>query len=217
MVKSFLKIILDFIIWFYPSSFHQKMIYCRNVIHNHWIRHLVGSIGENISIGIDCQLQGGGSKSIYIGSQTVIGKHCILGCWLKYKDKKYSPVIRIGDGTSIGEYCHITAAKEVIIGDGVLTGWFCYISDNNHGTVDINTLHQRPADRDLYIKGSVQIGNNVWMGDRVCILSGVKIGDGAVIAANAVVTKDVPPYSVVAGVPAKVINSSLSSMEEKEL
>jgi len=70
------------------------------------------------------------------------------------------------------------------------------------------TFTIRPADRDLYIKGPVHIGNNVWMGDRVCILSGVTIGDGAVIAANAVVTKYVPAYSVVGGVPAKVLKEN---------
>ena len=54
-------------------------------------------------------------------------------------------------------------------------------------------------------KGEIIIGDNVWLGDRTVILSGVHIGDGAVIAANAVVTHDVPAYSVVGGVPAKKI------------
>ena len=51
----------------------------------------------------------------------------------------------------------------------------------------------------------VYIGNDVWIGDRVLILPGVHIGDGSIIAAGAVVTKDVPPYSIVAGVPARKI------------
>ena len=59
--------------------------------------------------------------------------------------------------------------------------------------------------RELDIKGPVIIGDNVWIGDKVSILSNVTIGKGSVIACNAVVTKDVPPYSVVGGVPAKVI------------
>jgi len=56
----------------------------------------------------------------------------------------------------------------------------------------------------------VVIGNNVWLGNNVCILAGVTIGDGAIVAANSVVTKDVPAYSLVAGVPAviKKTNSS---------
>ena len=62
-----------------------------------------------------------------------------------------------------------------------------------------------PQKRPLYSKGAVFIGDNVWIGDKATILPGVKIGEGAVVAANAVVTKDVPAYSMVAGNPAKVI------------
>ena len=56
-------------------------------------------------------------------------------------------------------------------------------------------------------KGIINIGNNVWIADNVTLLSGVSIGDGAVIGAGAVVTKDIPAYSVAAGVPAKVIKT----------
>ena len=208
IMKKLISHLLDILLLLYPEVVNDNLNHFRNVIYSHWIKRHIGSIGEGSSLGIGCDLQGGGNKSIYIGSHTSIGKHCILGCWVKYKDKGYNPTIKIGDNTSIGEYCHITAAKEITIGDGVLTGRFCYISDNNHGKSDYEALKIRPADRDLYIKGPVHIGNNVWMGDRVCVLSGVTIGEGAVIAANAVVTKDVPAYSVVGGVPAKVIRSS---------
>lgn len=71
-------------------------------------------------------------------------------------------------------------------------------------------------DKTVYIYASTNpkrrliIGNDVWIGDRVCIKSGITIGDGAVIGANCVVTKDVPPYSVVVGVPGKVIKKRFS-------
>lgn len=208
IMKKLISHLLDILLLLYPKVVNDKLNHFRDVIYSHWIKRYIGSIGEGSSLGIGCDLQGGGSKSIHIGCHTSIGKHCILGCWARYQDKEYTPTIHIGNNTSIGEYCHITAAKEITIGDGVLTGRFCYISDNNHGNSDYKSLKIRPADRDLYIKGPVHIGNNVWMGDRVCILSGVTIGEGAVIAANAVVTKDVPAYSVVGGVPAKVIRFS---------
>ena len=63
-----------------------------------------------------------------------------------------------------------------------------------------------PVSRPLVSKGKVVIGENVWIGDKATILPGVSIGDGSVIGANAVVTKDVPPYSVVVGNPARIIN-----------
>lgn len=61
------------------------------------------------------------------------------------------------------------------------------------------------GERDTFTKGDVRIGNDVWVGTRATILSGVKIGDGAVIAAGAVVTENVPPYAIVGGVPARLI------------
>lgn len=62
-----------------------------------------------------------------------------------------------------------------------------------------------PVNRRLHSKGDITIGNSVWIGDKATILPAVTIGDGAVIAANTEVTKDVPAYSVVVGNPAKVI------------
>lgn len=62
-----------------------------------------------------------------------------------------------------------------------------------------------PNVRPLYSKGPIVIGNNVWIGEKVAVLGGVKIGDGAIIGANAVVTHDVPPYSIAVGCPAKII------------
>ncbi len=61
------------------------------------------------------------------------------------------------------------------------------------------------VERDTFTKGEVRIGNDVWIGARATILSGVEIGDGAVVAAGAVVTKNIPPYAIVGGVPAKLI------------
>ena len=66
-------------------------------------------------------------------------------------------------------------------------------------------MAKRPLERNIVSKGEVNIGDNVWIGDKVTILPGVHIGDWAVIGANAVVVKDVRPYTVVGGNPAKII------------
>ena len=66
-------------------------------------------------------------------------------------------------------------------------------------------LNIDPLRRPIISKGPVSIGKNVWIGDKATILPNVSIGDGAIIAANAVITKDVPPYSVAGGNPAKII------------
>ena len=90
----------------------------------------------------------------------------------------------------------------ISIGDYVLTGTNVFISDNSHGYTDSHSLHEPTTTRPIVSKGKVKIGNNVWIGNNVCIMAGVTIGDGVIIGANSVVTKDVPAYTVVAGVPA---------------
>ena len=95
----------------------------------------------------------------------------------------------------------------MLIGDGQLTGRYVLITDNAHGENLPNELNIPPLASRVYSSGPVIIGRNVWIGDKATILPNVKIGDGAVIAANAVVTKNVPPYTVVAGCPAKIIKT----------
>ena len=165
---------------------------------------------------------------ISIGEQTVFGDGIYLTAWNHYRasssnvthsgqfdgcgkdglyDQRLSPVLTIGDRCSFGAYNHITCANHVQIGNGVLTGKWVTITDNSHGATDAESLALQPSLRPVYSKGPVVIGNNVWIGDKATILPGVTIGDGAVVAANAVVTKDVPPNCVVGGNPAKVISA----------
>lgn len=147
-----------------------------------------------------------GYKYISIGKNTVIAKGAIITAIDSRHEELFTPEITIGEDCTLGEHIHITACNKVSIGNGVLTGRYVFISDNSHGSTDKEMLKNiPPSNRPMTIKGSVNIGNNVWIGERVCILSGVNIGDGAVVAANSVVTKDVPPYSVVGGVPSKII------------
>lgn len=148
-----------------------------------------------------------GEKYISIGKGTVVWPGAILTAWDAYGEQTFTPEISIGEDCNINEFCHITACQKIEIGDNVLTGRYVYISDNSHGAFEKKMLSCNPLKRPLVSKGPVVIGNNVWIGERVCILAGVKIGEGAVIAANAVVTHDVPPYAMVAGIPAKVIKS----------
>ena len=201
----------------YPFKVRSKVNHFREILFTQWISHYLGHLGKGSTIGLGCQLQGGGNKNISIGNNTILVSHNILGCWTSHNGIDYDPHIIIGDDTAIGEYTQISAAKEVRIGNGVLTGRFVYISDNNHGTSCLADLKIQPSKRDLYVKGPVVIEDNVWIGDKASILSGVTVGKGSIVACNAVVTKDVPPYSVVAGVPAKVIKSNITKNEENKI
>lgn len=79
------------------------------------------------------------------------------------------------------------------------------ITDNSHGKCIKEELNIAPIQRKIYSKGPVKIGNNVWIGDNAIILPGVNIGDGAIIAANAVVTHSIPSGVIAGGNPAKII------------
>lgn len=125
------------------------------------------------------------------------------GCWLEAVTS--NSMITFGDNVTIADWVHIGALDSVTVGSGCLFGSKVYISDHYHGTTDHIDILSRPNDRDLYSKGPVVIERNVWLGDGVVVLPNVKIGEGAIVGANSVVTKDVPAYSIVVGVPARVL------------
>ena len=189
----------------YPYTLSERLREYQDFLYTMWIRNFIGNVGRCSTFAKPCSLQGGGQWRISIGDYTCIQSHSVLGCWERYGEQRFSPSLTIGNHCSIGEYNHITACNKITIGDGLLTGRFVYIGDNAHGELKKEYAHIPPQDRCLLSKGEVVIGNNVWIGDKVTILGGVHIGDNVIIAANAVVTKDVLSNSVVAGVPAKVI------------
>lgn len=118
------------------------------------------------------------------------------------------PVLHIGRNVQINDSVHIGAIERVFIGDHVLIASRVFISDHNHGCYqaqdDLSAPEIPPADRPLSSR-PVHIGSNVWLGEQVCILPGVTVGDGAIVGANSVVTRDIPSNSIAAGNPARVI------------
>lgn len=158
-----------------------------------------GRIGKGCKLAPGLRL--GNAKHIKLGKNVSILANCVLECTGSTAD------MELGNYISIGEYSHITCSQSVRIADGLLTGRFVLITDNAHGANLPEELSIPPLSRKVFSSGPVTIGQNVWIGDKATILPGVTIGDGAVIAANAVVTKDVPPYSVAAGCPARVVKT----------
>jgi len=148
-----------------------------------------------------------GSQYFHIGKGTHFGKEAVLSAWDSYEGEKFTPEVKIGVNCNFGDYLHLTCVNNITIGNGVLTGRWVTITDNGHGrSCEMKSLI-RPQKRCIYSKGSVRIGDNVWIGDKATILPGVTIGDGCIIGANSVVTKDVPAYCVAGGNPAEIIKS----------
>ena len=115
----------------------------------------------------------------------------------------------IGDNSGIG--INAILSPGITIGNDVMMGPYCMMFTSNHAIGDLikPMWKQGHAER-----RPIVIGNDIWIGARVTILPGVHVGDGSVIGAGAVVTKDVEPYSIVAGNPAKKIGSRLTEKKE---
>lgn len=108
--------------------------------------------------------------------------------------------IIIGARTTIGYHSFIFSSKSITIGDDCLIAPFVYIVDSNHKFKKNAKINTQPNEVE-----DIHIGNDVWIASNVTILKGVNIGDGAIIASNSVVNKDVPSYSIYGGTPAKKI------------
>ena len=107
--------------------------------------------------------------------------------------------IHIGKNVFINMGCKFQDQGGIFIGDGALIGHNVVLATLNHAA--------SPKDRGSMIPAPIRIGKNVWVGANAVILPGVTIGDGAIVAAGAVVNRDVPENTVVGGVPAKVIRT----------
>jgi len=103
--------------------------------------------------------------------------------------------VEIGDSTWLSERTEINAHERITIGSGCAISWEVLIMDGDYHRISADAAPAAP----------IQIGDRVWIGVRAMILKGITIGDGAVVAAGAVVSSDVPARSLVAGVPAKVM------------
>jgi acetyltransferase-like isoleucine patch superfamily enzyme len=137
--------------------------------------------------------------NIRIGrSFTAVGEpmhHVEIGVWGR---KEGEGRIEIGECVLMSPGTRVSASDEIVIGDGVMMANGVYVTDS-----DWHTLYDRTA-RDEQVT-AVHIGDNVWLGDHATVLKGVTIGENSVVAARAVVTRDVPANVVVAGNPAKVV------------
>jgi lipopolysaccharide O-acetyltransferase len=136
-----------------------------------------------------------------------IGTNCRFGRYTTIELFSSNSRLSVGDGFRSNSDLHIGVQSSVVIGKNVLVASGVYISDHSHGVygkMGSSDPHLAPVDRPLYV-APVVIGDNVWLGEKSAILPGVSIGNGVIVGAGAVVTKDVPDYFIVAGVPAKPI------------
>ena len=203
-MKHFVLYIVSILAYFWGvvsrvlNSGYQKYIFA--LIRGGKIIANAQHAGQYITLGKNTKFAG--LKYMSIGDKTSIGDYCIITA---YYALDRVPKSIIANHCNIGPFNHITCINEVVIGDGLLTGRWVTITDNSHGNNTIEEIYLPPWKRQLSSKGSVKIGKNVWIGDKATILPGVIIGDGVIIGANSVVTKNVPSNCIVCGNPAKIV------------
>jgi acetyltransferase-like isoleucine patch superfamily enzyme len=130
-----------------------------------------------------------------------LGKGALLepGVWITAPGRA---TVRIGEGTFLNLGVMIAAEELVEIGDHCMLANGCFVTDSSHRYDD----PEQPVPWQGFVtKGPTRIGDNCWLGANVVVTSGVSIGERCVIGANSVVTKDIEPFSVAAGAPARVL------------
>lgn len=139
---------------------------------------------------------------VFNGLRVACVRRFVAGCGENLKigpDVTLSRTSILGNHVTINEHCSLQGCE---IGDHALIAPLCYVVTRNHRFEDL----ERPiADQGYGEERPPRIGRDVWIGARVMLMPAVSIGEGAVIAAGAVVTKDVPPRAIVGGVPARIL------------
>lgn len=181
---------------FYPALFGAAG---RNPVFGHHLSlrgmHRI-FLGDNVMLDdyTFLSFRGEAEQSIRLGSNVLIGRYSQV--------RARGGEIQLADNVSIGAFCYLGTASKLMVGEHCLLGGNCFIGGVQHGFSDPS----RPiAEQPLVDRGGIVIGRDVWIGAHAVVNDGVRIGDGAVIGANAMVTKDIPPFAVAAGIPAKVI------------
>ena len=155
----------------------------------HW-----GKVRFNSSVRIAPGSTFEGANSIgdhtYFAGAMGYGTYCMQDCHIE---------------GNIGRFCSIAAEVKVARGTHPTTSPYATTSPMFFSTRKQTATTFTPIDRFDELKEPIIIGNDCWIGQRALIVGGITIGDGAVVMAGAVVTKDVPPYAIVGGVPAKVV------------
>ena len=155
---------------------------------------------QGAKISWDCRVLGESEGRISVGVGATVCEGTLLSCGDEHNG---FGEIRIGSGSWIGQYNNLRAGGgDIFIGRDCLVSQFCSLVASNHGTAAGAIIQAQPPDP---LRRGIRIGNDVWLGAGTCVLPGVEIGDGAVLGANSVVTRNVPSMEIWAGSPARKI------------
>ena len=172
------------------------------LIHPIISAHLPKEGSRNFFIGPRMNLKG--LKTFHLGSNSTVGKDSRILCISGYRGGYYVPSVSIGTNVYIAYHFTAMSAAPIAIGDNTLIASGVVITSENHGTDP--EIANSYADTPLEAK-PVTIGKGCWLAENVIIMPGVELGDRCIVAAGAVVTKSFPSYSMIGGVPAKLMKT----------
>ena len=178
-------------------------------IRGAWLGTLLHA--PQLRLGRGCRIIGG--RSVQFGRRISVGRDLWLEAVTAYGRQRFRPRIQIGDEVRISDGVHISSIESILIGNRVLFGSHIYVGDHNHGiyTGDQQSEpHKPPSARTLGGGGPVVIEDDVWIGDNSVILGPASIGKGSVIGANSLVRGTIPPHSMAAGTPARILKAFCS-------
>ena len=208
-MKRLVLRLFDIITWPFakcgwPAFCQRCSILWRN-LYSAYIRHQFRQCGE-LKLG-STQLHLFGLHYMEFGDQVEMHFNARVQCidYFQPTDQHFKPRLILHDHVVVQAMCHIGCIDRVEIGEWSTMGARCYITDHTHGGTSREELLLPPRKRPLVSRGPVKIGKYVHLGEGVCVMPGVTIGDYSVIGAGAVVTRDIPPFCVAVGSPAKVI------------
>ncbi len=151
--------------------------------------------GREVRIDRHARLWSGPREQLVIGARTRIEHGALL--------HTQGGSIHIGQGCFIGPYAVVYGHGGLVVGDNVMIAAHCVVVPSNHNFTELAV----PINQQSTTDRGVRIEDNVWIGAHAVVLDGVTVGTGSIVAAGAVVTGDVPPGVVVAGVPARVLRA----------
>jgi acetyltransferase-like isoleucine patch superfamily enzyme len=175
---------------------HKYFPNCFGYLRNVWLKFLGMKIGTQTNIP---------KLRLSWPHKVSLGKYCVLEPGISFKfDGPWAPgiSINIGDNVFIGAGCEFNISESIVIGHNSLIAAGCRFIDHDHG-IEIGALMRKQSGPKI----KIVIGMDVWLGCNVVVLKGVTIGDGAIVAAGAIVTKSILPNEIWAGVPAKKIGT----------
>lgn len=158
-------------------------------------------IGRGVTIGDHVLIEGLSRDGVDIGAGVNIGAHTIIMPTSVVRNLGRG--FRIGANSGIGQYAFIGCGAGVTIGQDVIMGQFVSFHTENHLFADPDV----PIRLQGVTRSAITIGDDCWIGAKVTFLSGATVGRGCVVAAGAVVRGDIPPYSVIGGVPARILST----------